>query len=104
MNIEFSSNSRSFLVSKEKIYRKNIEYGIIWEGSKILTNQKGENSAFSILIGQNLRLSPVNTVLLYSVRMKMYSTCVRWVGKARYGSNCHKSNETCNVIFIIWTV
>ena len=29
----------------------NIEYGISVEGSQILTNQKRENSAFSILVG-----------------------------------------------------
>ena len=34
-----------------------IEHGIIGKGSQILTNQKRENSAFSILIGRNLRHS-----------------------------------------------
>ena len=42
----------------------SIEYAIIGEGSQILTNQKRENSAFSPLIGQNLRpFGPDNSVL-----------------------------------------
>ena len=42
-----------------------IEYGIIGEGSQILTNHKRENSVFSILIGRNLRPFPDNTVLYH---------------------------------------
>ena len=52
------------LLSKYLDYRLlSIEHGIIGEGSQILTNQKRENSAFSILIGRNLRPFPDNTVL-----------------------------------------
>ena len=40
-----------------------IEYEIIGEGSQISTNQKPGNSAFSLLIGQNLRPFPDNFVL-----------------------------------------
>ena len=40
-----------------------IEYGIFGEGSHNLTNQKRENGAFSLLIGQNMRPFPENTVL-----------------------------------------
>ena len=40
-----------------------IEYEIIGEGSQISTNQKRENSAFSLLIGRNLRPFPDNFVL-----------------------------------------
>ena len=43
-----------------------IEYGIIGEGSQISTNQKRDNSAFSFLIGRNLRPFPENTVTLYT--------------------------------------
>ena len=49
-----------------------IEYGIIGEGSQILTNQKRENSAFSRLIGRNLRPFPDNTVLYW-----LYLSCQR---------------------------
>ena len=40
-----------------------IEYEIIGEGSQISTNQKPGNSAFSLLIGGNLRPFPDNFVL-----------------------------------------
>ena len=40
-----------------------IEYEIIGEGSQISTNQKPGNSAFSLLIGRNLRPFPDNFVL-----------------------------------------
>ena len=39
-----------------------IEYGIFGEVSQISTNQKRENSAFSLLIGQNMRPFSENTV------------------------------------------
>ena len=47
--------------------QRTIEYEIIGEGSQISTNQKRANSAFSLLIGQNLRPFPDNFVL-YRVR------------------------------------
>ena len=40
-----------------------IEYGIFGEGSQISTNQNRENSAFSLLIGRNVKPFPENTVL-----------------------------------------
>ena len=46
-----------------------IEYGIIGEVSQILTNQKRENSAFSLLIGRNLRPFP-NNFVLYTVTIQ----------------------------------
>ena len=45
-----------------------IEYEIIGEGFQISTNQKQENGAFSLLIGQNLRPFPDNFVL-YNYRL-----------------------------------
>ena len=39
------------------------EWGIFGEGSHILTSQERENDAFSLLIGQNMRPFPENTVL-----------------------------------------
>ena len=45
------------------LFSKTIEYGIFGEGSQISTNQKRESTVFSLLIGQNLRPFPENTVL-----------------------------------------
>ena len=45
------------------IFPISIEYGISGEGSHISTNQNRENSAFSLLIGLNLRPFLENTVL-----------------------------------------
>ena len=50
--------------SRTQLICTSIEFGIIGEGSQILTNQKRENSAFSILIGRNLRPFPM---LPYSI-------------------------------------
>ena len=50
----------SVLVS---FYRLSIKYEIVGKGSQISTNQKRENSAFSLLIVQNLRPFPDNFVL-----------------------------------------
>ena len=40
-----------------------LEYGIFEEGPQISTNQKRENTAFSLLIGRNMRPFPKITVL-----------------------------------------
>ena len=40
-----------------------IENSIFGEGSQISTNQKGESTVFSLLIGRNLRPFPENTVV-----------------------------------------
>ena len=48
------------------LYQLLIEHGIFGEGSHILTNQKQENGAFSLLIGRNMRPFPENTVLYKS--------------------------------------
>ena len=47
---------------------KVIEYGIPGEGSQISTNQKGESTVFSLLIGRNLRPFPENTLLYINAR------------------------------------
>ena len=49
----------------ENIFFIVIEYGIFGEGSQISTNQKREGTVFSLLIGQNLRPFPENTVLCW---------------------------------------
>ena len=49
-----------------------IEYEIIGEGFQISTNQKPGNSAFSLLIGQNLRPFPDNFVLLCCNNFQFY--------------------------------
>ena len=55
--------SEDKLVWCQNINHKPIEYEIIGEGSQISTNQKPGNSAFSLLIGRNLRPFPDNFVL-----------------------------------------
>ena len=54
---------------------EDIEYEIIGEGSQISTNQKRENSAFSLLIGQNLRPFPDNFVLYWVWKL------LQWYGR-----------------------
>ena len=49
-----------------------IEYGIFGEGFHILTNQKGESTVFSLVIGRNLRPFPDNTVLYSCCLEKKY--------------------------------
>ena len=47
-----------------------MEHGIFGKGSHILTNQRRESTVFSLLIGQNMRPFPENTVL-YTVMLNL---------------------------------
>ena len=53
----------AWLLNRILFYHTVIEYEIIGEGFQISTNQKPGNSAFSLLIGWNLRPFPDNFVL-----------------------------------------
>ena len=54
-------------------YRAHTEYGIFGEGSHILTNQKRDNCAFSLLIDRNMRPFPENTVLYWSLIIRSHT-------------------------------